>query len=688
MTTNNNPKRRLALKALGGSALAGGLADKLPAIWQKPLVQGSLLPAHAQTTSVQGQVQIAIHDTSTGAMVTSGTIVYTLDVDSNGQITRFRIPTGAITAQRPAIANALFPAAYAQHLVNFEVQEGISLTFTADGRERYGSVRIVFSLAGESPVTCTLIVGVELNANRRQISRMTGSLGDCIGRAYTIRPIIGPGSNFDDYFVIQTTMAPVPVDRSIFITVWEINADNLQLTIPITPSGTHAYNVDWGDGITDVHVYTDAAIHIYTEAGRYTVSISGTFAGIQLHDGTSPNPSAGQLREISQWGTDTKWISMQNTFREVENFSITATDRPDLSEVINCNNMFQDSGLTTPNLSNWDVSNVQSMENMFLDATAFNGNISGWDVSRVDDMQNMFSGATAFNNDISGWNVSSVIDIQAMFKDAVSFNQNIGNWDVSSVASMARMFEGATNFDQNIGGWNISNVIEMTDMFKGVTLSPENYDALLEGWERHTPLNNIPNFNGGDSITSSVNSNAYRARVSLETQHGWNILDGYGSVVEVGEIRLSSMLAFSAATEQLEDTLLRYEIRRTDGRITRVTFPIGHLSSAQTPYEMADSKIPLELIAPLDLDFSSGVTQSDQLQLTVGSNVCEDFMITVILFPDQSAIHRIDGSDMENCNVDDSLGGFTIQPDMDPDSGFGVLATTPAPTTPAPTTTR
>ena len=42
---NNTPKRRLALKLLGGSALTGALADKLPAAWQRPVVDGGMLPA-------------------------------------------------------------------------------------------------------------------------------------------------------------------------------------------------------------------------------------------------------------------------------------------------------------------------------------------------------------------------------------------------------------------------------------------------------------------------------------------------------------------------------------------------------------------------------------------------------------------------------------------------------------------
>lgn len=686
-------KRRLALKALGGSALAGGLADKLPAVWQRPIVQGSLLPAHAQTTSVQGQVQIGIRDTNTDDILSTGSIVYTLSIDSNGQITHLRIPSGSVIAQHPAMANALFPAAYAQQVITFQVMEALTLTFTSNSRQTFGILRITFSFAGDDPIGCSFVIRVELNDNRRSISRLTGSLGTCVTHPYQIRPVLGPDSNFDAIHSEPTAPPTMAVDPTGFMTVWQIEADNRQLIIPIALSRTYAYNVDWGDGSTDVTVFTGEARHIYAEAGMYTVTIRGTFSGIQLHNGTSPHSSAGQLREITQWGTDTEWRSMENTFREVENLEITATDAPDLRQVTNCNNMFQGSGVTATNL-NWDVSNVQNMQHMFLDAAAFNGDISDWNVFRVINMRGMFSGAAAFNSDISRWNVSNVTDMEGMFEGATSFNQNINagennQWNVSSVTGMARMFQGATMFDQNIGNWDISSVQDMTDMFEGVTLSPANYDALLTGWAGLTSLNNVGVFNGGNSITTSVNSDAYRARLLLASGSSWTITDGYGSLVEVGEIRLdATLISVDSAGIRTPfntlDNLLRYEIRRMeDGSITSVTFPVGSLSSVSDPTIIAASQ--LELTEVLTLDFGSGVEQRGALELNAGGDQCESFMITVILLPDRSAIHRINGSDMENC--DGGIASYTIQPDMDPNSGFGILNTTPMPTTPAPTTT-
>ena len=45
-------KRRLALQALTGSALMGGIVDRMPLSWQRPLVNAAGVPAHAQTSGV------------------------------------------------------------------------------------------------------------------------------------------------------------------------------------------------------------------------------------------------------------------------------------------------------------------------------------------------------------------------------------------------------------------------------------------------------------------------------------------------------------------------------------------------------------------------------------------------------------------------------------------------------------
>ena len=165
---------------------------------------------------------------------------------------------------------------------------------------------------------------------------------------------------------------------------------------------------------------------------------------------------------IEQWGTAVWNADMSNAFRGASSLIMTATDTPNMSA-------------------------VTTMKNMFSGATSFTGAIGGWNVVAVTDMSGMFSGATSFTGAIGGWNVEAVTDMSNMFNMLGAtpvFNQDIGGWNTASVMNMSNMFFGATSFDQNIGGWNVEAVTIMQNMFRFVSLSPTNYDALLEGWNR------------------------------------------------------------------------------------------------------------------------------------------------------------------------------------------------------------
>ncbi|TRX49048.1 BspA family leucine-rich repeat surface protein [Fulvivirga sp. M361] len=64
---------------------------------------------------------------------------------------------------------------------------------------------------------------------------------------------------------------------------------------------------------------------------------------------------------------------MQKSFARCSNLEVTATDAPDLSQVI-------------------------FMTEMFSDATSFNGDIGDWDIGNVKSLSGMFSGDTAFQS--------------------------------------------------------------------------------------------------------------------------------------------------------------------------------------------------------------------------------------------------------------------------------------------------
>ena len=207
-------KRRLALKALGGSALAGGLADKLPAAWQQPLVRGGLLPAHAQASPVMGQIQVALHvaNSPDSGPVANTPIAYSLDRNNSGQITHLRIASGQVAGNVPTMMDAIFPVAHAQ-ANNFLVQGELILTFT-NSLTASDELFLDFELASDR-IICSLRITARLTEDRTRLNSLTATPGQCDYSAS--RPATGVDSDFvttSPPVVHATTAAPPPAPRT------------------------------------------------------------------------------------------------------------------------------------------------------------------------------------------------------------------------------------------------------------------------------------------------------------------------------------------------------------------------------------------------------------------------------------------------------------------------------------------
>ena len=248
-----------------------------------------------------------------------------------------------------------------------------------------------------------------------------------------------------------------------FVTTWETDAANQEITIPVGSSSA-SYYIDWGDGAIEADVTGDRN-HTYAGAGNHTVYISGGFERINLDNGAS----ASKLRSIDQWG-DTQWTSMENAFSGARNMVYRATDVPDLSGVRDMGGMFRTASSFDGDLSSWDVSGVTDMSDMFYAAVAFNQSLNDWNVSSVTTMSRMFQEAISFNQSLNDWNVSGVTDMSRMFQKTDAFNGDISHWNVSSVTIMNHMFTSADAFNQSLNDWNVSSVTNMNSMFTNVDI--------------------------------------------------------------------------------------------------------------------------------------------------------------------------------------------------------------------------
>ena len=307
-----------------------------------------------------------------------------------------------------------------------------------------------------------------------------------------------------------------------FITLWQVEANDLGITIPTTGSG-YNYNIDFGDGYVLTNVSGNAT-HLYSQPGTYRVSISGNFPRINF--GASDPFNRMKLKSVEQWGA-IQWMNMAKAFQGCIDLKINANDAPnlnavmdmsemfrqainfnsninhwDVSQVVNMEGMFNHARSFDQPLGNWDVSSATTLTNMFRNARSFNQVIDTWQVGNVLNMEGMFYGASSYNQPLNNWDISSVISLEEVFTSAISFNQDLSNWDTSNVNKMSYMFFLATSFNQSLNNWDVSNVFTMESMFHKATA----FDQPLDDWDVSFVVNMQEMFREATSFNQSIDN--------------------------------------------------------------------------------------------------------------------------------------------------------------------------------------
>lgn len=291
-----------------------------------------------------------------------------------------------------------------------------------------------------------------------------------------------------------------------FISTWNTSAGYVehynQIKLPLEPTGTYNFTVQWGDGRNSTITSWNQSeeTHTYYNPGVYTLNITGTLDGWSFKNSSSyPGVDPGEIIQITQWG-NLQLGPGGYYFREAQNLVLTATDAPNLN------------GTTTL------ADTFQSCFNL-----GSSGSLNSWNVSQITDFSSMFFGDWNFNQPISKWNVSHAINMSNMFLADFDFNQSISTWNVSKVTDMNSMFSHAHSFNQPLGSWNVSKVTNMANMFSNVSLSSSNYNDLLIGWSS-LPLRHDVIFNAGNSLYTSIA--AAQAHDKLINIFFWTITDG------------------------------------------------------------------------------------------------------------------------------------------------------------------
>lgn len=261
----------------------------------------------------------------------------------------------------------------------------------------------------------------------------------------------------------KSALAFLTLHGNPFVTVWETNSTDTNITVPVDNAYTYNYIIDWGDDSIEKNV-SGSITHSYSVEGNHTVKIYGEFPAIKFDNSGDKD----KIKYINSWG-DINWRTMSKSFYGCTNLQLDVIDTPNLQNVGSLFAMFAFAEKFNSDINNWDVSNITNMRSTFGGASSFNQELNDWNVSNVRYMDSLFNECTNFNQDISSWNVSKVTHMSQMFLRASSFNQNISDWNVSSVTNMGSLFFGATNFNQDIGDWNVTSATSMFQMFLDAT---------------------------------------------------------------------------------------------------------------------------------------------------------------------------------------------------------------------------
>ncbi|MDM7646427.1 BspA family leucine-rich repeat surface protein [Leuconostoc falkenbergense] len=238
---------------------------------------------------------------------------------------------------------------------------------------------------------------------------------------------------------------------------------------------------------------------------------------------------------LSDWGvgrivTDVRMGSMFRDTSALTNLNLTNFKT---TNVISMTSMFNNTGLTSLDLSSWDVTKVWGFHSMFSNATKLTTlNLSSWGVGRTATGVNMMymfgstSTSTLTNLNLTNFETTNVIDMSYMFQKTALTSLDLSSWDVTQVTNFYYMFYSTTSLTTlNLSSWGVgrtatnvdmvymfgitsaltnlnltnfktTNVIDMNNMFRSTALTSLD----LSGWD----VTKVTDFDGMFRIATSL----------------------------------------------------------------------------------------------------------------------------------------------------------------------------------------
>ena len=176
------------------------------------------------------------------------------------------------------------------------------------------------------------------------------------------------------------------------------------------------------------------------------------------------------LASLDLSGFDTSQVtSMAGMFYGTTGLSTVDLSNFDTSHVDSMTQMFQNSGVSVLNLSSFNTGMVTDMSYMFAATTNLtNLNIGSFDTSKVTTMAGMFQQTGLTSLDLSFFNTDSLLNMHHMFyQSAQLVNVDVSNFNVTNITNMNFAFQGTSALATlDLRHW-VTPTATKSEMFQG-----------------------------------------------------------------------------------------------------------------------------------------------------------------------------------------------------------------------------
>ncbi len=236
--------------------------------------------------------------------------------------------------------------------------------------------------------------------------------------------------------------------------------NNLNLTNFKSTDATNMNYMFWKSGVTSL------------DFSEWDVS---NVTGMAFMFGRAENLTSLNL---SNWGVtrNVTNVAMSGMFAYTTTLTDLNLTNFKTTNVVRMNNMFEESGVTSLDIQDWDVTEVLSFRYMFYDADSLTTlDLTDWGVGRsasTVDMYAMFGSMSALTNlTLTNFKTTNVTNMSSMFSNTSGLTSlDLSDWDVTNVTNMSSMFSDTSRLTSlDLSDWDVTNVTNMNYMFYQAT---------------------------------------------------------------------------------------------------------------------------------------------------------------------------------------------------------------------------